>query len=246
MTTAERQMQKRHLDAAHETDELNLPLPQEPAPRGEKFTDDDIHDEHIIATYRKLDPVMTLSDIGIRRFIYREKHTHPKFDRFSRSDVTSVTMTCSSIETPPPFAQASEGTLIETDEQANAAHSRVMNSKEDAIGLGRFLTKKQAEVGHGNWIKYVEDKLDFSIDTAQRYLKIYKHRAQMPHACGFSIRSALKICDRVERKTRRQAVRKSVLATVLTKLIQKYSIESLIVELEKLGLQVIRTKDKNY
>src|SRR5260370_17329935 len=47
------------------------------------------------------------------------------------------------------------------------------------ISCGRILTRKKANVGHGQWLRWVKANLEFSARTAQFYLRLYEHREQI-------------------------------------------------------------------
>jgi Protein of unknown function (DUF3102) len=64
---------------------------------------------------------------------------------------------------------------IESAEQANEAHRRILNSLQVAIAVGEFLSQKKSELGHGNWIPWVQENLDFSDRTASNYIRTFKN-----------------------------------------------------------------------
>lgn len=70
-----------------------------------------------------------------------------------------------------------EGTEITTVDQANDAHRRIKNSLKDAIGLGKFLVGKKAEIGHGGFGQWIEENLVFKERTARRYMNLYEQRS---------------------------------------------------------------------
>ena len=69
-------------------------------------------------------------------------------------------------------------TEITTVEEANDAHRRIKQSLNDAIGLGKFLSERKAELGHGAWGAWCRANLIFSERTAQRYMLLYADRAK--------------------------------------------------------------------
>jgi hypothetical protein len=70
-----------------------------------------------------------------------------------------------------------EGTEITTVAQANDAHQRIKDSLMDAIGLGKFLVEKKAEIGHGGFGQWIEASLRFDERTARRYMSLYSQRS---------------------------------------------------------------------
>jgi DNA-directed RNA polymerase subunit F len=64
------------------------------------------------------------------------------------------------------------------DELAGAA--RTILAK--AIRLGELLTQLKAELGHGNWLSFVESELPFSERTAQHYMGVFEKREPLKSA----------------------------------------------------------------
>jgi Protein of unknown function (DUF3102) len=64
---------------------------------------------------------------------------------------------------------------IESAQQANEAHRRVLNSFQAAIAVGEFLSQKKSELGHGNWLPWVQENLDFGDRTASNYMRLFKN-----------------------------------------------------------------------
>ncbi|TGK36293.1 DUF3102 domain-containing protein [Leptospira andrefontaineae] len=81
------------------------------------------------------------------------------------------------------FSRTEEAKDIVVDSAAkdlNALHQSILTSGKNmvkfAIEAGEILTKKKAELKHGEFLPWVEENLTFKIRTAQRYLKIYESR----------------------------------------------------------------------
>lgn len=43
-----------------------------------------------------------------------------------------------------------------------------------ALECGRLLIEEKKQVGHGNWEQWCESNLSFSIETAQRYMRLHR------------------------------------------------------------------------
>jgi hypothetical protein len=48
-----------------------------------------------------------------------------------------------------------------------------------AIRIGELLTEAKDKARHGDWLAWVESHCSFSADTAQLYMKLFRHRAQI-------------------------------------------------------------------
>jgi hypothetical protein len=66
--------------------------------------------------------------------------------------------------------------VIKTVAECNAAHLRCVNSCQDALAIGHFLTEQKANIPYGEWVPWVQDHLQFDVRTAQRYMKLYSNR----------------------------------------------------------------------
>jgi hypothetical protein len=73
--------------------------------------------------------------------------------------------------------------MITTAAQANDAHRRIEKLgnalKEEALGLGKFLSEQKVKAGHGNWQAWMKANLQFSERTAQRYILLYEKRNEL-------------------------------------------------------------------
>ena len=91
-----------------------------------------------------------------------ECRTHiPKLSTRTPKDYSKSSPLVNDLEvgTPQWFNKAHE--VIEYTERELPEWKRIM---------GEELLKKKAEVGHGNWLKWIEDNLSFSWSTAKRYM----------------------------------------------------------------------------
>ena len=47
-----------------------------------------------------------------------------------------------------------------------------------AIEIGRRLCEAKAQVPHGGWVEYLENEVDFSVSTANNFMRVYKEYSQ--------------------------------------------------------------------
>lgn len=57
---------------------------------------------------------------------------------------------------------------------ASAAKEQANKAVEIAIECGRLLLEQKKTVGHGNWIDWIKSNCDFSEDTAQNYMRLFR------------------------------------------------------------------------
>ena len=73
-------------------------------------------------------------------------------------------------------------TLTRTIREAHAECSQAMRTTlEAAHRAGSALIKARKDIGHGGWLKYVEQTCGLNRRTAARYVPIAKHWAQIGH-----------------------------------------------------------------
>jgi hypothetical protein len=64
-------------------------------------------------------------------------------------------------------------------ERINFEHDQYENSQREAIvhaiAAGEALIEAKEHVGHGKWLRWVDDHLDFSERTAQYYMRIARN-----------------------------------------------------------------------
>ena len=70
------------------------------------------------------------------------------------------------------------GRLKTLAEKANRAHSQAQRAErqavEHAVEAGRLLLKVKEEVGHGNFIKWIEENFEGSERVARKYMRLAK------------------------------------------------------------------------
>lgn len=76
---------------------------------------------------------------------------------------------------------------------------------EKGIEIGGCLTKEKARVGHGAWLGFIEDNLDFSARTAERYIAVFENRealkAEFDNVSNFTITDAYRALNATTRST---------------------------------------------
>jgi hypothetical protein len=68
------------------------------------------------------------------------------------------------------------------------------NFLENALAAGDALIRAKAQVKHGDWLKFLKS-CDLSADTAERYMKLARHRTELNSASvrNLSLSAALKL-----------------------------------------------------
>jgi hypothetical protein len=80
-----------------------------------------------------------------------------------------------------------------------------VNLIEHALAAGEALIQAKAQVGHGNWLKYLKDKCDLGEDRAERYMRLARGRdvleTNSARVRNLSLTQALRLIDEHERKS---------------------------------------------
>jgi len=59
------------------------------------------------------------------------------------------------------------------------AEGHVRATIQAAIEIGGLLKEQKRELPHGEWGRWVQQNLPFTIRTAQNYMRLYEHRAEL-------------------------------------------------------------------
>jgi hypothetical protein len=104
--------------------------------------------------------------------------------------------------------------------EINRLHAEILTSAQNAIQkairVGEILTAEKAKVKHGDWGLWIEVNLDFSQDTAERWMGLYKNRNNSNSARVRNLTDAYKVLaqndlpelpvlDEIEERTRLKA-----------------------------------------
>jgi DUF3102 family protein len=82
----------------------------------------------------------------------------------------------------------------EVSKHLQASGAAAENFLEHAIAAGDALVRAKAQVKHGDWLKWLKS-CDLSADTAERYMKLARHRDELNSARvrNLSLSAALKL-----------------------------------------------------
>jgi hypothetical protein len=80
----------------------------------------------------------------------------------------------------PPTMQLTT-VAINSAEEANSAHRRIVGSVQDAIAIGEYLTMKKQSLPHGQWLPWCEDNIEFDVRTAQNYMRVHAKNETVSH-----------------------------------------------------------------
>jgi Protein of unknown function (DUF3102) len=83
------------------------------------------------------------------------------------------------VEQLPPTVIYDHVTQINSAEEANAAHRRIVGSVQDAIAIGEYLTMKKQSLPHGQWLPWLKENIDFDQATAWRYSNLYANQGKL-------------------------------------------------------------------
>jgi len=86
---------------------------------------------------------------------------------------TEITTTQNSTELAAVVAHINE-LHAQAEELAKQAKSIAAKTIEAALECGKLLIERKAELGHGNWENWCKTNLKFSIETAKRYMRLYR------------------------------------------------------------------------
>lgn len=67
----------------------------------------------------------------------------------------------------------------QADELAQKAKEVASKTIEIAIECGKLLIEQKAKLGHGNWLNWCKANLEFSADTAERYMRLYRKSTEL-------------------------------------------------------------------
>ncbi|MFA5753553.1 MAG: DUF3102 domain-containing protein, partial [Bacteroidales bacterium] len=54
-------------------------------------------------------------------------------------------------------------------------------SVQKAIKIGQLLTEQKEFVGHGGFLSWIDERLDISKNTVERYMKLYSYQNKIPN-----------------------------------------------------------------
>jgi hypothetical protein len=107
-------------------------------------------------------------------------------------------------------------------EEINAHYWELVSASKNglshAMAAGQELLKIKQRQAHGLWLTYVEEKLDFSVATAQGLIKLYKKLPAAIKAAGHeaheivSIRGALKLISQSSKPPKSRVINEAVLS----------------------------------
>ena len=97
-------------------------------------------------------------------------------------------------------------TLSSLANEINAVHERCISAAADAvtgaIEVGRLLSDAKAQLGHGEWSRWVDENCQFKMRQAQSYMTAFRNRDQLgantQRASHLSLRGALKALESTE------------------------------------------------
>lgn len=125
----------------------------------------------------------------------------------------------------------------------NEIHQATKFTAEKAIQLGEKLIELKEHIGHGGWLKYIKENLEFSDKSAQRYIRLAENKeelmAKFATVSNFSLSDAYRIVADRHGASKKQEVsndgqkeengKKGEILTALTR--------SLLEGLERLSVQ---------
>ena len=85
---------------------------------------------------------------------------------------------------------------------------------DKAIRIGELLVKCKADIPHGEWMQWMKDNLEFSRFSAERYMKVYEHKAEVKMSSLLNLWEAEQAL--VEHKPEKRAEEETVGAEVVS------------------------------
>src|SRR5437868_831122 len=80
-----------------------------------------------------------------------------------------------------------------TSEEANAAHKRIAGCLQDALGIGEFLARKKEELGHGNYLAWFDNNMEYGRTTGTKYVKLWDNRDKFSLSENLDLTEAYRI-----------------------------------------------------
>jgi hypothetical protein len=97
---------------------------------------------------------------------------------------------------------------INPAEEINELYSEVIDgvrtTLSKAIAIGELLIAQKEKIERGEWILWIENNLRFDAVTANRYMRLYRHKDQLANKSPGTysgIKSALKLLSQPREKT---------------------------------------------
>ena len=99
-----------------------------------------------------------------------------------------------------PESADTEETAVAVDLAAteiNELHEKACALMKDsvnfAIRAGELLSQKKEELPHGQFTKWVDENIHFTVRTAQSYIKIFKHKAEIEQVAPATLSEAYRL-----------------------------------------------------
>ncbi|WCL50741.1 DUF3102 domain-containing protein [Leptospira sp. GIMC2001] len=84
-------------------------------------------------------------------------------------------------------------TIQEIVELHNSTIGNLNNAIQNSILIGEKLSAKKRELGHGNWLPWVESNLPFQERMARNYIRMYENRDFLNRQPVADLKSAIKL-----------------------------------------------------
>jgi Protein of unknown function (DUF3102) len=85
------------------------------------------------------------------------------------------------VEAPAPTLQdLLDQHAEELAEHAEAIRAYGKRTVQSVLAIGRHLAEVKQLLGHGNWLSWLEQEFNWSEDTAERLIAVYKLQRQIP------------------------------------------------------------------
>jgi Protein of unknown function (DUF3102) len=92
------------------------------------------------------------------------------------------------VEAPAPTLQdLLDQHAEELAEHAEAIRAYGKRTVQSVLAIGRHLAEVKQLLGHGNWLSWLEQEFNWSEDTAERLIAVYKLQRQIPHVAELSL-----------------------------------------------------------
>lgn len=75
---------------------------------------------------------------------------------------------------------------LTTEELITEIKKRIVNTTQNIVEIGQLLIKAKNQVAHGEWGKWLADNIDFTIRTADRFMKCAERFSNWPPAANLN------------------------------------------------------------
>jgi hypothetical protein len=103
---------------------------------------------------------------------------------------------------PEPPKSGEKSPFPTVEQEINDLYREILSFAQKTfdclVRIGGLLVRKRAELhlDHGQWLPWIKNNLPFGEDAAQRYIRFYEHRDELPRDKVKTVTQALRLLKR--------------------------------------------------